>query len=97
MPSSAMVQLQGMPVEMLEPSYNLPRTRNHGVDLESHPEFRTYQTFYEMGIAPPSHGRWPTSSSTTWHSQPHSEEACGTPRQVPSRYQQGVRKAHHGC
>ena len=51
-----MAQLRGMPVEMLDRSYNLHRLTNHGIDLKQfHPEYRTYQTFYEMGIAPPSH------------------------------------------
>ena len=50
-----MAQLKGMPIEMLDRSYNLHRLRNQGIDLNQHPEFRTYQTFYEMGIAPPSH------------------------------------------
>ena len=50
-----MAQLQGMPIEMLDRSYNLYRMENNGINLDEHPEFRTYQTFYEMGIAPPSH------------------------------------------
>ena len=50
-----MAQLKGMPIEMLDRSYNLHRLRNQGIDLDQHPEYRTYQTFYEMGIAPPSH------------------------------------------
>lgn len=50
-----MAQLRGMPVEMLGRSCNLHRIRSSGVDLDQHPEYRTYQTFYEMGIAPPSH------------------------------------------
>ena len=50
-----MAQLQGMPIEMLDRSYNLYRMENHGINLGHHPEYRTYQTFYEMGIAPPSH------------------------------------------
>ena len=28
---------------------------NRGINLDDHPEYRTYQTFYELGIAPPSH------------------------------------------
>ena len=50
-----MAQLRDMPVEMLDRSYNLLRLTNNGIDLKKHPEYRTYQTFYEMGIAPPSH------------------------------------------
>ena len=50
-----MAQLQGMPIEMLDRSYNLHRLKNRGIDLDQHPQCRTYQTFYEMGIAPPSH------------------------------------------
>ena len=47
-----MQQLRGMPIEMLDKTYNRYRIENHGINLDDHPE---YQTFYEMGIAPPSH------------------------------------------
>ena len=47
--------MKGMPVEMLDRSYNLHRMEHHGINLDDHPQYRTYQTFYEMGIAPPSH------------------------------------------
>ena len=50
-----MAQLRGMPVEMLDRAYNRYRLERHGINLDEHPEYRTYQTFYEMGIAPPSH------------------------------------------
>ena len=50
-----MAQLQGMPTDMLDRSYNLYRMKNHGINLEDHPEYRAYQTFYEMDIPPPSH------------------------------------------
>ena len=50
-----MEQLTGMPTEMLDKTYNLYRTENHGINLDNHPEYRSYQTFYEMGIAPPPH------------------------------------------
>ena len=50
-----MAQLRGMPVEMLNRTYNLHRLEHHGINLDDHPEYRTYQTFYEMGIAPPTH------------------------------------------
>ena len=48
-------QLRGMPIEMLDKTYNLCRIENHGINLDDYPEYRTYQTFYEMGIAPPTH------------------------------------------
>ena len=50
-----MAQLRGMPVEMLDRAYNRYRLERHGVNLDDHPEHRTYQTFYELGIAPPTH------------------------------------------
>ena len=50
-----MAQLRGMPVETLDRAYNLYRLEHHGVNLVDYPQYRTYQTFYEMGIAPPSH------------------------------------------
>ena len=50
-----MAQFKGMPIEMLERSYNLRRMENHGFNLEAYPEYRTYQTFYEMGISPSTH------------------------------------------
>ena len=50
-----MQQLQGMPTEMLDKIYNRYRMENNGINLEEHPEYRTYQTFYDMGISPPTH------------------------------------------
>ena len=40
---------------MLDKTYNRYRMENHGINLDDHPEYQTYQTFYGMGIAPPSH------------------------------------------
>ena len=40
-----MAQLQGMPIEMLDLSYNLCRMENHAINLRVHPKYRTYQTF----------------------------------------------------
>ena len=50
-----MAQLRGMPVEMLDRAYNRYRLEHHGINLDDHPEYRSYQTFYELGIAPPTH------------------------------------------
>ena len=50
-----MAQLTGMPIEMLDRKYNLYRMENQGIDLDEDSEYRTYQTFHEMAIAPPSH------------------------------------------
>ena len=50
-----MAQLRGMQVEMLDLAYNKYRLERHGINVDEHLEYRTYQTFYEMGIAPPSH------------------------------------------
>ena len=50
-----MQQLRGMPIEMLDRAYNRYRIENQDINLDDHPEYRTYQTFYEMGIPPPSH------------------------------------------
>ena len=50
-----MAQLRGMPVEMLDRTYNRYRLEHHGINLDDHPDYRSYQTFYELGIAPPTH------------------------------------------
>ena len=50
-----MAQLRMMPVEMLDRAYNRYRLERQGINLDDHPQYRSYQTFYEMGIAPPSH------------------------------------------
>ena len=50
-----MAQLRMMPVELLDRAYNRYRLEHHGINLHDHPQYRSYQTFYEMGIAPPSH------------------------------------------
>ena len=45
-----MTMIRVMPIEMLDRKYNLDRMENHGINLEDHPEYRSYQAFYEMGI-----------------------------------------------
>ena len=50
-----MAQLKGMPMEMLDRANNLYRLKYHGINLDHHPQYRSYQTFYEMGIAPSTH------------------------------------------
>ena len=50
-----MQQLRGMPTEMLDKTYNRYRMGNHGINLDDHPQYRSYQTFFEMSIAPPTH------------------------------------------
>ena len=40
---------------MLDKTYNLYRMERQGISLGDYTEYRTYQTFYDMGIAPPSH------------------------------------------
>lgn len=40
---------------MLDRAHNLYRLEHHGINLDDDPQYRTYQTFYEMGIAPPTH------------------------------------------
>ena len=41
--------------ETLDIAYNYNRLVPAGVDLEQHPEYHTYQPFYDMGCKPPSH------------------------------------------
>ena len=50
-----MAQLRMMPVEMLDRAYNLYRLERHGINLDDHPQYRSYQTFCELGIAPPTY------------------------------------------
>ena len=50
-----MEQLRGMSIEMPERSYNLYQRENHGVNLDDHPEYRTYQTLYDMRTTSLSH------------------------------------------
>lgn len=49
------IRLEGMPTEMLDRSYNLQRMLSHGVGEEILENYRSYQPFYDMGIAPPIH------------------------------------------
>ena len=41
--------------EVLDRAYNALRIRNAGVDMTLHPQFQTYQAFYELGFPPPTH------------------------------------------
>ena len=45
----------GIPVEMLDRSYNLRRIENNGIIMSDDSRWRSYQPFMELGIAPPSH------------------------------------------
>ena len=40
---------------MLDRAYNLYRLEHHGITLDDHPQYRSYQTFYELAVAPPTH------------------------------------------
>ena len=42
-------------METLDRAYNLYRLEHHGINLDDHPQYRSYQTFYELGISPPTH------------------------------------------
>ena len=42
-PRTIMQQLQGMPTEMLDKTYNMYRLENNGINLEDHLEYRTYR------------------------------------------------------
>ena len=41
--------------EVFDRVYGLVRMRRAGVDLDQHPEYRSLQAFYEMGVRPPTH------------------------------------------
>ena len=47
--------LIGRAVEAFDIAYGLAWMRNRGVDIDDHPELRSYQTYYEAGMRPPSH------------------------------------------
>ena len=36
-------------------AYGLVRMKRAGVDLDQHPEWKSLQVFYEMGVRPPTH------------------------------------------
>ena len=42
-------------METLDIAYNYNRIITAGIDLEQHPEYHSYQPFYDMGWKPPSH------------------------------------------
>ena len=47
-------QRAGMGFKIL---YSLARIRDAGVDLDQHPEYRSHQIFFEMGLEPPDHAQ----------------------------------------
>ena len=51
--ASTLAFLRG--IEALDRTYGMARITLAGVDLDHHPEFRSYQTFFELGMAPPTH------------------------------------------
>ena len=52
-PTLSLMTAQG--AEALDRSYGQARIRLAGIDLGKHPEFRSYQAFYDRGMAPPTH------------------------------------------
>ena len=42
-------------VQVFDMAYGLAWMRNQGVDIDRHPELRSYQTYYEAGMSPPTH------------------------------------------
>ena len=42
-------------VEALDRAYHLELIRRAGVDLNQHPEFRSMQTYFDLGMMPPGH------------------------------------------
>ena len=46
---------RGRASEVFDRAYGLRRIRRAGVDLEAHGEFRYLQSFYELGVKPPTH------------------------------------------
>ena len=51
--ASTLAFLRG--TEALDRAYGMARIALAGVDLDHHPEFRSYQTFFELGMTPPTH------------------------------------------
>ena len=41
--------------EAFDRAYGRERMLKRGIPLDRHPEWRTYQTFFELGMAPPTH------------------------------------------
>ena len=41
--------------ETFDRTYHRERILKRGIPLDDHPEFHTYQTFFELGMAPPTH------------------------------------------
>lgn len=54
--------------EAFDRRFHLSRIRAAGITLDDHPEYRSYQKLYELGMAPPPTPRWPTPSSPHWAS-----------------------------
>ena len=41
--------------EVFDQAYGLVRMERAGVDLDQHPEYRSLQAFFELGVRPPTH------------------------------------------
>ena len=41
--------------EAFDRAYNLRRIQNHGINLDDHPELKSYQTYFELDMLPPTH------------------------------------------
>ncbi len=54
-PKTAITWAVGTATEALDRAYGRERMRNHGIDIADHPELNTYQYFFDLGWAPPTH------------------------------------------
>ena len=41
--------------EAFDRAYNRRRIENHGINLDDHPELKSYQTYFELDMLPPTH------------------------------------------
>lgn len=41
--------------EAFDRAYGLARIRLAGIDIDQHPQLRSYQTYFDLGMAPPTH------------------------------------------
>ena len=61
--------------EAFDRAYCRARLENHGIDIDQHPRFHTYQYFYDLGMPPPTHEQMTDHIITTLTSETDGQDS----------------------
>ena len=95
---------RGRGEEVFDRVYGVVRMRRAGLDLDQHPEWRSLEVFYELGVRPPNRRRQTSSSrcsgSRTWKARGRLRGrlrgSIGSRKHLPCEQQKRENPGHRG-